>query len=87
MIDPGEYDDILVTIAHPAGDVEVPLPLWIHDGPGSRRYLELLSARRSSDGAVVQLNEIPLEFHNSRKSRVMQRLRLLPRVWEPPASP
>jgi hypothetical protein len=87
VIDPGEYDDVLVRIAHPAGDVEVPLPLWIQEGPGPRRYLQLVSARRDSDGAVVRLDEIPLQFHNSRKSRLMQRLRLLPRVWGPSASP
>jgi hypothetical protein len=31
MLDPGDYDDVIVTVAHPWGDIEAPL------GPSFRR--------------------------------------------------
>jgi hypothetical protein len=83
VLDPAEYDDVIVTIAHPFGDVETTLGEWIRRGPGPRRLLEITSARRA-DGQRVPLDEIPLEFHNSRESRRLQRLGLLPAPWGPP---
>jgi hypothetical protein len=83
VLDPAEYDDVIVTIAHPFGDVETTLREWIRRGPGPRRFLEIASARRA-DGQPVPLDEIPLEFHNSRESRRLQRLGLLPAPWGPP---
>jgi len=84
VIDPAEYPDVLVTIAHPAGDIEVPLDEWIRTGPGPRRYIEVIRARRTS-GDPLSLDEIPQEFHNSPESRSLQRLGELPTPWgEPP---
>lgn len=54
-IDP---DDILVTIDHPHGELEVPLREWIDEGPGPRRYVQLKSARRRSTGEPIPLSEI-----------------------------
>jgi hypothetical protein len=52
-IDP---DDILVTVAHPHGDVEVPLAEWHRIGPGPRPLVRLTSARRRSTGQPVPLD-------------------------------
>jgi hypothetical protein len=54
-IDP---DDILVTIDHPHGELEVPLRDWVRDGPGARPFLQLKSARRLSTGEDIPLSEI-----------------------------
>jgi hypothetical protein len=83
VLEPAEYDSVLVIVAHPFGDVEVALVDWIRIGPGPRPFVRIVSARRLS-GEVVPLDEIPLEFHNSRRSRELQRRGLLPTPWGPP---
>jgi hypothetical protein len=84
MIDPSEYDDIIVTIAHPWGDVPRPLSEWIAIGPGPRPLVEIVSAKRKDTGEPVDMAEIPLEYHNSRETRRLQRLGQLPMPWGPP---
>ena len=84
MLSPADYSDILVTIAHPWGDVQAPLEQWIQSGPGSRPYVELTAARRVSTGEKIPLAEIPQEYHNSPESRGLQRQGLLPSPWGPP---
>ena len=79
-----EYHDIVVTIAHPWGDLEAPLETWIRIGPGPRPYVEIVAARRLSTGAEVPLAEIPQEYHNSPEARRLQRQGLLPCPWGPP---
>jgi hypothetical protein len=79
-----EYSDVLVTLAHPWGNLEVSLDSWILVGRGARRYVGIVAARRSSAGREVPLSEIPLEYHNSSESRRLQRQGLLPCPWGPP---
>lgn len=83
MLDRAVYDDVLVTVAHPGGDIEVPLPTWIETGPGPRPLVTIGRARRR-DGSPVPLEEIPLEYRNTAESRRLQRLGLLPAPWGPP---
>ena len=54
-IDP---EDILVTVDHPFGRVEVPLAEWIRIGPGPRPKVQICSARRRSTGEAIPLDEI-----------------------------
>ena len=82
MLDPAEYDNVIVTVAHPGGDIEAPLPTWIQNGPGPRQLVTISKARRH-DGSTVPLKEIPLQYRNTAESRRLQRLGLLP----PPAWP
>jgi hypothetical protein len=84
MIDPSEYDDIVVTVAHPWGNGYPTLTEWIATGPGRRRLVGIIAARRKSTDEPVPMSEIPLEFHNSRESRRRQRLGELPAPWGPP---
>ena len=84
MIDPTEYDDVLVTVAHPFGDVTPTLTEWIRIGPGRRPFVRIVAAKRWSTGESIPLSEIPLEYHNSRESRRLQRLGQLPAPWGPP---
>ena len=57
MLDPADYGDVIVTVAHPWGDIEAPLPAWIQMGPGPRPLVTISKARRR-DGSPVPLEEI-----------------------------
>ena len=84
VLRPDEYADVEVTIDHPWGAIVAPLELWIARGPGPRPYVSIVAARRISTGDEIPLKQIPLEFHNSSKSRRLQRQGLLPCPWGPP---
>jgi hypothetical protein len=84
MLSPGEYPDIAVTVAHPWGDLDVPLETWIQTGPGPRPYVGIVAARRLSTGEDVPLAEVPQQYHNSAEARRLQRQGLLPCPWGPP---
>ena len=84
MLSEDEYPDIMVTIAHPWQDIEVPLEIWIQNGPGPRPFVAIEAARRLSTGANVPMAEIPLQYHNSPESRNLQRQGKLPCPWGPP---
>ena len=60
MLTPAEYDDAIVTVAHPYADVETTLRRWIETGSGPRPYAAITAARRSN-GDPVPLQAIPLE--------------------------
>jgi len=85
MLSPEEYPDVLVTAAHPWGNMEVSLDAWVQNGPGPRPYVGIVAARRSSTGREVPLAEIPFEYHNSPETRSLQRQGLLPCPWGPPS--
>jgi hypothetical protein len=83
VLDPADYDDVIVTVAHPWADIDIPLRTWIDVGPGPRP-LTAIGRARQRDGTPVPLEEIPLEYRNTRESRRLQRLGLLPAPWGPP---
>jgi len=85
MIDPSEYDDIIVTVAHPASAIEETLNQWIATGPGPRPFVRIVKARRKSTDEPVDMAEIPLEYHNTGESRRLQRLGQLPTPWGMPS--
>jgi hypothetical protein len=73
VLTPADYDDVIVTVAHPYSDVEATLRRWIETGPGPRPFVTITAARRSN-GDPVPLEAIPLQYHNSPESRRLQRL-------------
>ena len=83
MLTPAEYDDVIVTVAHPYADIETTLRRWIETGPGPRPFVTITAARRAN-GHRVPLEAIPLQYHNSPESRRLQRLGLLAAPWGPP---
>lgn len=83
MLTPADYDDVLVTVAHPFGDVETTLRQWIESGPGPRPFVTITAARWR-DGGPVPLEAVPLEYRNNQESRRLQRLGLLPAPWGAP---
>jgi len=54
---PADYDDIIVTVAHPWADVETSLQTWIETGPGPRPFVTITAARRRN-GDPVPLDAI-----------------------------
>jgi hypothetical protein len=83
VLTPADYDDVIVTVAHPYADIETTLRHWIETGPGPRPFVMITAARRSN-GDQVPLDAIPLQYHNSPESRRLQRLGLLAAPWGPP---
>jgi hypothetical protein len=83
MVTPAEYDDIIVTVAHPHADIETTLRSWIDTGPGPRPFVRIIAARRVN-GEPVAMEAIPLQYHNSPESRRLQRLGLLTAPWGAP---
>ncbi|GLY06294.1 MULTISPECIES: hypothetical protein [Actinoplanes] len=85
MLERSEFDDVIVTVAHPWGNGHTSLAQWAATGPDAARPLVRISAaHRQSTGEAVPLDEIPLEYHNTRRSRRLQREGLLPTPWGPP---
>ena len=62
-------DDVLVTIGHPFGDVEVPLSEWMATGPGPRSSVRPVRARSESTGRRLPLTVIPLPYRNNGEAR------------------
>lgn len=62
-------DDVLVTIGHPMGDIEVSLAVWIATGPGPRPFVRPIRARSRSTGQPLPLSVIPLRYRNDEQSR------------------
>lgn len=75
-------EDILVTIAHPHGDVEVPLSEWIRIGPGPRPLVRPVAARRKSTGESVPLSAIPMQYRNTPFTRALIKARVLQDPWK-----
>jgi hypothetical protein len=48
-----DYDDIIVTVAHPWADVETTLRAWIETGPGLVRSSPSTKARRRNGDPVL----------------------------------
>jgi hypothetical protein len=66
-----DFADILVTIEHPAGTLEVPLTQWMATGPGPRPLVRPTAARSKSTGESLPLDVIPLPYRNDETSRRM----------------
>jgi hypothetical protein len=76
-----DLDDVLVTIAHNFGDLEVPLRRWIETGPGPRKYLQLIAARSASTGEPLPLEVVPMQYINSPRARWLVKQGKLPAPW------
>jgi hypothetical protein len=73
--------DTLLTVEHPHGPLEIPLSDWIEHGPGERDLLRPVAARDRRTGQHVSLREIPLRYRNTKLSRTLVLLRVLPAPW------
>lgn len=76
--------EILVTIGHPFGDLEIPLEEWIMRGPGPRPLVRPVSARSATTGEPLPLTVIPLRYRNDAESRSLIAAGVLvPPPWHP----
>ena len=60
--------DILVTVAHPFGDIEMSLKKWIRIGPGLRPLVAPISARDRKTGNPLPIDVIPIQYRNNSES-------------------
>jgi hypothetical protein len=74
-------NDVLVVVAHPYANIEVPLAVWIERGPGPRPLVRPVSARSRSTGESLPLSVIPLRYRNDEESRRAIRLGLIEDPW------
>jgi hypothetical protein len=75
-------DEIVVTVDHPHGRVEMPLSEWMKTGPGERLYVRPVAARNCRTGHEVPISAIPLPFRNTALSRSLISLGLLSNPWK-----
>ena len=64
-----DHDDLILTIEHPFGNLEVSLTDWITTGPGPRPLVRPISVRSRSTGEALPLTAIPLVYRNDQESR------------------
>jgi hypothetical protein len=73
-------EDIVVTISHPHGEVEIALEEWIRTGPGERDGLQPIGARNRS-GERIPLSRIPLACRNNTLSKALIKLGIVKNPW------
>lgn len=66
-----DFDDIILVIAHPFGDIEVPMAEWMRIGPGPRKFVRPVAAKSRSTGQSLNLSIVPLEYRNDEESRAL----------------
>lgn len=64
MAEDWDADDLIVTVEHPMGTIEVPLSEWIARGPGPRRLLRPAAVRSRTTGEELPLSVIPARYRN-----------------------
>ncbi|MGW6197399.1 hypothetical protein ACWF0M_14745 [Kribbella sp. NPDC055110] len=77
-----DIEDILVTIDHPFGAIEVSLTEWIKRGPGPRKLLGLSAARSRRTGEPLPLEVVPFRYRNNAASRHAIAAGELENPWE-----
>jgi hypothetical protein len=78
---PDNADEIMVVIAHPWGNISIPLSEWIEHGPGLRRFAAPRAAFTKA-GQRLPLSVIPLRYRNSMLSRLLIRIGWLENPWQ-----
>ena len=73
--------DVIVSVYHNWGKAEMTLEEWIATGPGVRRHRHPVEPRERSTGRPLPMSAIPLQYRNSRASRLLIRLGLLDDPW------
>jgi hypothetical protein len=81
MTKQADREQVIVTIAHPFGDIDVLLDTWKEKGPGPRRFVRPVAAK-TIDGRPLSLRVIPLKYRNNWLSRTLIRLGVLKNPWK-----
>ncbi len=72
---------ILVVVAHPYGDLVVPLETWMRTGPGPRTLVQLRAAKDAATGEPLPLSVVPFGYRNTDFERFLIRWRILRSPW------
>jgi hypothetical protein len=70
-----------VLVAHPHGDLWVPLAEWMRIGPGPRILLRPVAAKLATTGELLPLTVIPLQYWNNYMSRALIRVGVITNPW------
>ena len=79
-----DYSDLVISISHPHGEIEMPLDSWIEEGPGLRPLLKPYKVRRKSTGEALPLSAIPIRYRNTVWSRLLISLGVIRNPWSSP---
>ena len=79
-----DTEDVLLTIPHPFGTLELSLTAWMRHGPGPREFLSPESARSRSTGQSLPLTVVPLAYRNTKVSRALIAAGKIRSPWPPP---
>ena len=79
-----DISDLLVVVPHPhtEQDLEIPLTVWMEEGPGPRELLRPIAVKQASTGGRLPLRVIPLRYRNSSWSRLFIKIGLIHNPWE-----
>lgn len=69
-----QEEDVIITLAHPHGNIETSLTHWIATGPGPRPLLRPVAAKGKRTGKALPLSVIPLRYRNTNFSRILNTL-------------
>lgn len=78
--------DIDVILAHPHGEVKIPLEEWLLTGPGERDGVRPIAAKSQITGESLPMSVIPLRYRNNQWSRLLIKLGFLSDPWKPSGS-
>lgn len=79
--DETQLDEVIVTVGHPWGDVEVSLRTWIELGPGPRYLTRPVAAKQRDTNSPLPLAVIPLRYRNDEESRLFIQRGELENPW------
>ena len=71
MYEEHDPDDVLVTLDHPFGELEVTLARWMAVGPGPRPLVRPIAARSRSTGQELPMSVVPLAYRNDANARAL----------------
>ncbi len=74
-------EDMLVTVAHPWGDIEVTLAAWMARGPGPRLFVRAIHPRVKATNQPLPHDVIPLASQHTPESRRLIKSGVLPNPW------
>jgi len=77
-----DFSDITVTVHYTYGTGEIPLEVWMEQGPGLRYLRRPSAAKKVSTGECLPLSIIPLRYRNNRISRFLISIGVLTNPWE-----
>lgn len=83
MLTPAEYDDVIVTVAHPYADIETTLRQWIETGPGPRPFVTITAICTGLSGLCMpphSKSELP-RFGRIASLDTLHRWRPKAEVW------